>query len=68
MSQTNDDKKIKEVMKDLERKAEEEVKGLYKNNNIGEKEIMTILQNGSKEFEQKTGRSMSYGEMREMYG
>ena len=30
--------------------------------------FQTIMQNGANEFKEKTGREMSYSEMREMYG
>ena len=30
--------------------------------------LQNIMKNGSEEFEQKTGRQMTYGEMRAMYG
>lgn len=32
------------------------------------KDLISIIQNGSKEFEKKAGRPMSYAEMREAYG
>lgn len=30
--------------------------------------LQNIMQNGANEFKQKTGRNMTYSEMREMYG
>jgi len=51
-----------------------EVEGSYKttdmlsSGNITEKKITDILKEGAKQFEQQTGRQMTYGEMREMYG
>uniref|UniRef100_A0A6C0KU29 Uncharacterized protein n=1 Tax=viral metagenome TaxID=1070528 RepID=A0A6C0KU29_9ZZZZ len=39
-----------------------------KNGNITYDNIVNIMKDGSSEFEKKTGRSMSYSEMREMYG
>lgn len=35
---------------------------------ITEKDITNILQQGFDEFYKETGRNMSYGEMRDMYG
>lgn len=35
--------------------------------NIG-KSVVQIIQEGAEEFKQKTGRNMTYSEMREMYG
>lgn len=51
-----------------------EVEGSYKttdmllSGNITEKKIKEILTEGANKFEQQTGRPMTYGEMREMYG
>ena len=33
-----------------------------------QKSIIAIIQEGADEFKQKTGRNMTYSEMREMYG
>ena len=51
-----------------------EVEGSYKttdmllSGNITEKNIKDVLSDGAKKFEEETGRKMTYGEMREMYG
>ena len=36
--------------------------------NVTEKKIKDVLTDGIKKFEEETGRKMTYGEMREMYG
>ena len=36
--------------------------------NVTEKKIKDVLTDGMKKFEEETGRKMTYGEMREMYG
>lgn len=36
--------------------------------NLTEKKIKDVLTDGIKKFEEETGRKMTYGEMREMYG
>ena len=36
--------------------------------NVTEKKIKDVLTDGMKKFEEDTGRNMTYGEMREMYG
>jgi hypothetical protein len=36
--------------------------------NVTEKKIKDVLTDGMKKFEEDTGRKMTYGEMREMYG
>ena len=51
-----------------------EIEGSYKttnmvlSGNITEKKIKDILSDGAKQFEEQTGRKMTYGEMRELYG
>ena len=51
-----------------------EIEGSYKttnmvlSGNITEKNIKEILSDGAKQFEEQTGRKMTYGEMRELYG
>ena len=51
-----------------------EIEGSYKttnmvlSGNITEKNIKDVLSDGAKKFEEETGRKMTYGEMREMYG
>jgi len=60
-----------EVMKKLEAEGMQKVKELKQKKGgviLLEKELMAIMQKGADEFEEKVGRSMTYGEMREMYG
>ena len=51
-----------------------EVEGSWKttdillSGNVTEKKIKDVLTDGMKKFEEETGRKMTYGEMREMYG
>lgn len=51
-----------------------EVEGSWKttdillSGNVTEKKIKDVLTDGIKKFEEETGRKMTYGEMREMYG
>jgi DNA anti-recombination protein RmuC len=71
-----DGEKIKSV---IERKTKESIGMLPKidestdasSNTISEdfgKKLMEIMGEGDKEFQKKTGRRMTYGEMREMFG
>jgi hypothetical protein len=49
------------------KKLEEE--GLQKLNEVHDiKELLQIMEDGTKEFKEKTGRNMTYGEMRSVYG
>jgi len=61
----------KSVMLELEKRAEIEVAQLASNvdqgSDFGEK-LVSIMSSGAKEFTEKTGRQMTYGEMRAMYG
>jgi len=45
---------------------------MRKNNNTTniplDKALENIMQSGADEFEKQTGRKMTYGEMRDMYG
>lgn len=58
------------LKKKLETEGERKVKILAKTNvNVDvKKSIIAIIQEGADEFKQKTGRNMTYSEMREMYG
>ena len=61
------------IRKRLEEKGMAEVKNLHQHQQTGtiippEEALMNIIKQGATEFEKETGRKMSYGEMREMYG
>ncbi len=67
--------KIEELKKRLEEKGMAEVKNLHQHQHQQtgtiippEETLMNIIKQGATEFEKETGRKMSYGEMREMYG
>ena len=59
----------KELSESVNNKA---IQLVYNNTNLPNKTIgtnlQTILEKGVKDFEQKTGRQMTYSEMREMWG
>ena len=61
-SQSIDSLKLK-----LEKEGEEKVKELLKTGGSID-HLMKIMADGIKEFTEKTGRHMTYGEMRELYG
>jgi len=44
------------------------VLGSLENGTIPEENLISIMQKGFDEFNEKTGRQMTYGEMRELYG
>ena len=65
---------IELLMKKLENESMEKLEALKnaENNNTTniplDKALENIMQSGADEFEKQTGRKMTYGEMREMYG
>jgi flagellar motility protein MotE (MotC chaperone) len=63
-----DPENLKEIMKKIEKEGEDNLKELYKQNNVNEVTLTNIMKNGEKEFVKRTGRRMTYGEMRQMYG
>jgi hypothetical protein len=72
----NEIQKIKEIKEKIEANTEKKIIELNKNINslsdygkpeIGEL-ILNIMQTGANDFKEKTGRNMSYFEMREMFG
>ena len=71
---TNTAKKIdeKDIMREIELKTEKKVleKVLAKGNTEGDAStiLQSIMSDGAKEFKEKTGRHMTYSEMREMFG
>jgi hypothetical protein len=69
--------KLEQLKKKLEKEGEEKLKKLYNDNKnmnklqvINEKidDVLQVAQDGEKEFVEKTGRYMTYSEIRELYG
>lgn len=52
----------------LEKEGEQKVADLIKTNNVNEKTLVNIIDNGNDEFKQIHGRNMTYSEMRSIYG
>ena len=52
----------------LEKEGEDKLAELKRIGNVNEDSLTNIMKNGEKEFIKKTGRRMTYGEMRQMYG
>ena len=56
-------------MREIELKTEEKVRIILEKGQADDTNILqNILSAGAKEFTEKTGRHMSYSEMREMFG
>jgi hypothetical protein len=72
MSTKNTKKPVTEDLTKIKNKLEnegmEKAKNMLISGNITEKKIMDVLNEGAKQFQEQTGRQMTYGEMREMYG
>jgi len=74
---SNQEPNIKKFMEEIEAKTEKKVEKLFLNKNpiqdiknnpeIGNT-LVNIMSEGAAEFKEKTGRSMTYSEMRQMYG
>ena len=60
--------KLDNLKKELEDKGFESVMKLRKEKELTLDNLSKLLEEGQKEFTEKTGRQMSYSEMREMYG
>ncbi len=52
----------------LEKEGEQKVVDLIKTNNVNEKTLVNIIENGNDEFKQIHSRNMTYSEMRSIYG
>jgi hypothetical protein len=52
----------------LEKEGEQKVVDLIRTNNVNEKTLVNIIENGNDEFKQIHGRNMTYSEMRSIYG
>jgi hypothetical protein len=63
-----DPENLQEIMKKLEKEGEDKLAELKRIGNVNEDSLTNIMKNGEKEFIKKTGRRMTYGEMRQMYG
>jgi len=68
MSDSHKQEDIDNLKKKLEERASLEVKILRTENAITLDNLSKIMEAGHKEFTEKTGRPMTYSEMREMYG
>ena len=59
----------KQIMREIELNIEKEVMLILEKGNADDSNILqSVLSDGAKEFKEKTGRNMTYSEMREMFG
>jgi hypothetical protein len=59
---------LKELMTKLEKEGMQKVQKLHETNSCNAETLTQIMKEGEEEFKQKTGRNMTYSEMRRMYG
>lgn len=59
---------LKELMTKLEKEGMQKVQKLHDTNTINMETLTQTIKEGDEEFRQKTGRNMTYSEMRMMYG
>ena len=62
------EEELTKIKNKLEMEGMEKTKNMLVSGSITDKNINNILNEGAKRFEEETGRKMTYGEMREMYG
>lgn len=62
------EEELNKIKNKLENEGTQKTKNILLSGNITEKNIKEILNEGKKQFEEQTGRQMTYSEMREMYG
>ncbi len=72
MSSTNTksvtEEEVTKIKNKLEVEGSRKTTDILLSGNVTEKKIKDVLTDGMKKFEEDTGRKMTYGEMREMYG
>jgi gas vesicle protein len=59
---------LNELMKKLEKEGMDKVQKLHDTNTCNMETLTQVMKEGEEEFKQKTGRNMTYSEMRMMYG
>uniref|UniRef100_A0A6C0HH85 Uncharacterized protein n=1 Tax=viral metagenome TaxID=1070528 RepID=A0A6C0HH85_9ZZZZ len=60
--------KLADLKKELEDKGTTAVKNLWNDNTVTLDKLSNVMEQGHIEFVEKTGRPMTYSEMRELYG
>lgn len=57
-----------ELLKKIEKEGEEMLQKLKDSKQVNDKSLLGLMQVGEKEFIKKTGRQMTYAEIRHAYG
>jgi oligoendopeptidase F len=67
--QQQQDDKVSELIHKLEKEGEKKVQAVKVDNKpISAETFLNIIKEGAEEFQETTGRPMTYAEMREAYG
>jgi len=67
-TKTVTEEELTKIKNKLEVEGSRKTTDILLSGNVTEKKIKDVLTDGMKKFEEETGRKMTYGEMREMYG
>jgi hypothetical protein len=68
-AEINTEADLQKVIKEIETKSETILMNKLKSGQINNsKDLTNIMSRGADEFKEKTGRSMTYSEMRQMFG
>ena len=67
-TKTVTEEELTKIKNKLEVEGSSKTTDILLSGNVTEKKIKDVLTDGMKKFEEDTGRKMTYGEMREMYG
>lgn len=59
---------LQDIIKKIEADGERMLGELKKNENVNGDSVTNLMKTGEKEFIKRTGRRMTYGEIRETYG
>jgi flagellar motility protein MotE (MotC chaperone) len=59
---------IEQIIKTIEKKGQDELKQLVTNKNVNIDSLQEVMKKGTDEFVKKTGRNMTYSEIRAAYG
>jgi len=59
---------LQDVIKKIEADGERMLNELKKTGNVNSDSLTNLMKNGEQEFVKKTGRRMTYSEMRQAYG
>jgi hypothetical protein len=60
--------KTEDIIKQLEKDGEKKLAEMRATNTVNETNLINLMKSGENDFIKKTGRRMTYSEIRQMYG